>query len=70
MTNCFERFAVSSWLRSTDVMWSVNAMHLTASVFVNDDESDLLDDYERWLEQLVPHEPVSQYLHNRMGEDN
>ena len=47
-----------------------NAMHITASVFVNDDESGLLDDYERWLEQLAPHEPVSQYLHNRTGEDN
>jgi secondary thiamine-phosphate synthase enzyme len=47
-----------------------NAMHITASVFVNDDESGLLNDYERWLEQLAPHEPVSQYLHNRTGEDN
>jgi secondary thiamine-phosphate synthase enzyme len=48
----------------------VNAMHITASVFINDDESGLLQDYERWLEQLAPHEPVSQYLHNRTGEDN
>lgn len=47
-----------------------NAMHITASVFINDDESGLLDDYERWLERLAPHEPVSQYLHNRTGEDN
>ena len=47
-----------------------NAMHITASVFINDDESGLLNDYERWLEQLAPHEPVSQYLHNRTGEDN
>ena len=47
-----------------------NAMHITASVFINDDESGLHDDYERWLEQLAPHEPVSQYLHNRTGEDN
>ena len=47
-----------------------NAMHITASVFINDDESGLHEDYERWLEQLAPHEPVSQYLHNRTGEDN
>jgi secondary thiamine-phosphate synthase enzyme len=48
----------------------VNAMHITASVFINDDESGLHQDYEKWLEQLAPHEPVSQYLHNRTGEDN
>ena len=48
----------------------VNAMHITASVFINDDESGLHQDYERWLEKLAPHEPVSQYLHNRTGEDN
>lgn len=47
----------------------VNAMHITASVFINDDEYGLHQDYERWLEKLAPHEPVSQYLHNR-GEDN
>ena len=47
-----------------------NAMHITASVFINDDESCLHQDYERWLEKLAPHEPVSQYLHNRTGEDN
>lgn len=48
----------------------VNAMHITASVFINDDEGGLHEDFERWLEQLAPHEPVSQYLHNRTGEDN
>jgi secondary thiamine-phosphate synthase enzyme len=48
----------------------VNAMHITASVFINDDESGLHADYEKWLEQLAPHEPVDQYLHNRTGEDN
>ena len=48
----------------------VNAMHITASVFINDDESGLHRDYERWLEQLAPHEPTEQYLHNRTGEDN
>jgi secondary thiamine-phosphate synthase enzyme len=48
----------------------VNAMHITASVFINDDESGLQHDYEKWLEQLAPHEPVSQYRHNDTGEDN
>ena len=48
----------------------VNAMHITASVFINDDESGLHHDYEEWLERLAPHEPVSQYWHNRTGEDN
>jgi secondary thiamine-phosphate synthase enzyme len=48
----------------------VNAMHITASVFINDDEAGLHHDYDKWLEQLAPHEPVSQYRHNRTGEDN
>ena len=48
----------------------VNAMHITASVFINDDESGLHHDYEKWLERLAPHEPVSQYRHNDTGEDN
>jgi secondary thiamine-phosphate synthase enzyme len=48
----------------------VNAMHITASVFINDDESGLHGDYEEWLERLAPHEPVSRYRHNRTGEDN
>ena len=48
----------------------VNAMHITASVFINDDESGLHQDFEVFLEGLAPHEPVSQYLHNRTGEDN
>jgi secondary thiamine-phosphate synthase enzyme len=48
----------------------VNAMHITASVFINDDESGLHQDYEKWLEILAPHEPVQQYRHNRTGEDN
>jgi secondary thiamine-phosphate synthase enzyme len=47
----------------------VNAMHITASVFINDDESGLHHDYEQWLEKLAPHEPVAQYHHN-VGEDN
>ena len=48
----------------------VNAMHITASVFINDDESGLHKDYDRWLEGLAPHEPTSQYMHNQTGEDN
>jgi secondary thiamine-phosphate synthase enzyme len=48
----------------------VNAMHITASVFINDDESGLHRDFEAWLEHLAPHEPISHYLHNRTGEDN
>lgn len=48
----------------------VNPMHITASVFINDDESGLHKDYETWLEHLAPHEPTSQYHHNKTGEDN
>jgi secondary thiamine-phosphate synthase enzyme len=48
----------------------VNAMHITASVFINDDERGLHQDFEQWLESLAPHEPVSKYQHNRTGEDN
>ncbi len=48
----------------------VNAMHITASVFINDNEGGLLHDYEKWLEDLAPHEPIEQYRHNDTGEDN
>lgn len=48
----------------------VNAMHITASVFINDDESGLHQDYDKWLEHLAPHAPTSQYRHNDTGEDN
>ncbi|HEV8541090.1 MAG TPA: secondary thiamine-phosphate synthase enzyme YjbQ [Verrucomicrobiae bacterium] len=48
----------------------VNAMHITSSVFINDNESGLHHDYEVWLEKLAPHAPTSQYQHNRTGEDN
>jgi len=48
----------------------VNAMHITASVYINDAESGLIQDYDDWLEKLAPHEPVSQYRHNNTGEDN
>jgi secondary thiamine-phosphate synthase enzyme len=48
----------------------VNAMHITASVFINDNEPGLHQDYKRWLEELAPHEPISRYRHNMTGEDN
>jgi secondary thiamine-phosphate synthase enzyme len=48
----------------------VNAMHITSSVFVNDNESGLLQDFEKWLERLAPHSPTNQYQHNNTGEDN
>jgi secondary thiamine-phosphate synthase enzyme len=51
-------------------MLLVNAMHITASVFINDDERGLHQDFEKFLEKLAPHEPVSQYQHNNTGEDN
>jgi len=48
----------------------VNAMHITASVYINDDEPGLIQDFDEWLEGLAPHEPISRYRHNRTGEDN
>ena len=48
----------------------VNAMHITASVFINDDERGLHSDFERWLEGFAPHEPIDRYRHNDTGEDN
>jgi secondary thiamine-phosphate synthase enzyme len=48
----------------------VNAMHITSSVYINDAESGLLQDFDKWLEQLAPHEPTDKYLHNSTGEDN
>ena len=48
----------------------VNAMHITASAFINDNEGGLLHDYEKWLENLAPHAPTNQYDHNKTGEDN
>jgi secondary thiamine-phosphate synthase enzyme len=64
---------VVSCLRESGVregLCLVNAMHITASVFINDDESGLHADYERWLERLAPEKPYSAYDHNRTGEDN
>ena len=54
----------------TEGLCLINAMHITASVFINDDESGLHHDYERWLEELAPHAPLEQYRHNDTGEDN
>lgn len=51
-------------------MCLVNAMHITASVYINDAESGLLHDFDRWLEKLAPHEPIQNYHHNLTGEDN
>ncbi|QLH02190.1 secondary thiamine-phosphate synthase enzyme [Nitrosopumilus cobalaminigenes] len=48
----------------------VNAMHITASIFINDNEGGLLHDYEKWLEELAPHAPTTHYDHNNTGEDN
>jgi secondary thiamine-phosphate synthase enzyme len=63
-----ERVVQASGVREGLVL--VNAMHISASVFINDDESGLHHDYEAWLERLAPHAPVSQYRHNDTGEDN
>ena len=63
-----ERIVRESGVREGLVL--VNAMHITASVFINDDEGGLHHDYERWLEQLAPHAPVDHYRHNDTGEDN
>ena len=63
-----ERALVESGIR--EGLCLVNAMHITASVFINDDEAGLLHDYEKWLEEMAPHEPVSRYMHNSTGEDN
>jgi secondary thiamine-phosphate synthase enzyme len=63
-----ERVVAASGVREGLVL--VNAMHITASVFINDDESGLHHDYEQWLERLAPHAPPSQYRHNDTGEDN
>ena len=64
---------VESCLQESGIMEGltlISAMHITASVFINDDESGLLQDYEYWLEKLAPHQPTNQYKHNQTGEDN
>ena len=67
ITPKIEKCLKESYIKEGIVL--VNAMHITASVFINDDESGLHKDYDTWLEKLAPHEPVSQYLHN-VSEDN
>lgn len=64
---------VNDCLRESDIqegLCLVNAMNITASIFINDDESGLHQDYEDWLEDLAPHAPIEHYRHNRTGEDN
>ena len=68
LTSEVERVVRESGVREGLVL--VNAMHITASVFINDDESGLHHDYEKWLERLAPHAPTDQYRHNDTGEDN
>ena len=68
ITDVVERLVAKSGVQ--EGLCLVNAMHITASVFINDAEDDLLQDYDDWLEELAPHEPVSHYRHNRTGEDN
>ena len=63
-----EKLVVKSGIK--EGLCLVNAMHITASVFINDNESGLHHDYEKWLEELVPHEPIDHYRHNDTGEDN
>ena len=68
ITNDVQKAVAESGIKEGLVL--VNAMHITASVFINDNESGLHNDYKKWLEELAPHEPVSRYQHNRTGEDN
>jgi secondary thiamine-phosphate synthase enzyme len=68
ITGDVERCLAESGVR--EGLCLVNAMHITASVFINDDESGLHADFEKWLEGLAPHEPVRGYRHNNTGEDN
>ncbi|MEZ5979261.1 MAG: secondary thiamine-phosphate synthase enzyme YjbQ [Planctomycetota bacterium] len=68
ITRDVERAIAASGVR--EGLCLVNAMHITASVFVNDDEPGLHQDYEKWLERLAPHAPTDQYRHNDTGEDN
>ena len=68
ITRDIEDAVVESGIR--EGLCLVNAMHITASVFINDDESGLHRDYKKWLEELAPHAPLSRYDHNLTGEDN
>jgi secondary thiamine-phosphate synthase enzyme len=68
ITSQVEKIVQKSGIK--DGLCLVNAMHITSSVFINDNETGLHHDYEKWLEHLAPHEPIDQYEHNRTGEDN
>ena len=68
ITPDIEKLVIKSGVK--DGLCLVNAMHITASVFINDNESGLHNDYEKWLEELAPHEPIDHYHHNDTGEDN
>lgn len=68
ITRRIEEIVAASGIR--EGLCLVNAMHITASVFINDDESGLLQDFDDFLERLAPHEPIGHYRHNRTGEDN
>ena len=68
ITSDIEKLVVKSGIK--EGLCLVNAMHITASVFINDNESGLHHDYEKWLEELAPHEPIDHYRHNDTGEDN
>jgi secondary thiamine-phosphate synthase enzyme len=68
ITDQVEKLVIESGVKNG--LCLVNAMHITASVYINDAESGLIQDYDDWLEKLAPHEPTSQYRHNRTGEDN
>ena len=68
ITSDIEKLVTKSKIR--EGLCLVNAMHITASVFINDNEGGLLHDYEKWLENLAPHAPTNQYDHNKTGEDN
>ena len=68
ITQEVEKFVKKSGVK--EGLCLVNAMHITASVFINDNESGLHNDYEKWLESLAPHQPIDQYQHNDTGEDN
>ena len=68
ITSDIEKLVTKSKIR--EGLCLVNAMHITASVFINDNESGLHHDYEKWLEELAPHEPIDHYRHNDTGEDN
>ena len=68
MTSQVEKIVQNSGIKEGICL--VNAMHITSSVFINDNETGLHHDYEKWLEKLAPHEPIDQYEHNITGEDN